>query len=70
MPGTAHTSVKQKGSGHGSRNHSHASSSRLACEYYANYHVRWRPDKVTPKKVKNRVKGKARMLKNRANRRK
>jgi hypothetical protein len=70
MPGTAHTSVKQKGSGHGARNHSHAAVSRLACEYYANYHVRWRPEKVNQKKVKSCVKGKARHLKNRKNRRK
>lgn len=54
MAGTAHTSVKQKGKGHGARNHSHASGSRLACLFYAMFHVRWRPEREETKESRSR----------------
>jgi len=56
----------QAGSGHGARNHSHASGTRLACYFYATFHVRWRPDPVPEEKTPPV----SRYKKNRRNRRK
>jgi len=70
MPGTFHTYSKQKGTGHGARNHRHASGNKLVAYYYACFHAGWKPDRSEEPRLSKQARGALRHKKNKANRRK
>jgi hypothetical protein len=70
MPGTLFSRVKQKGGGHGARNHKHASGNHTVMCFYASFHCKWRPPVKPLQALSKDVRWRARRAKNRHNRRK